>query len=187
MRDYIRLTGVLVAVCVIAALLLGATNAFTVDKIAAQVAKANDEARKLVLPAAQEFVKLEYTNAQYDTIMEVYEAKADGNTVGYAIKVAPKGYAGPVEIIVGIDNNGTVQGIKVGNNSETPGLGKNAETPKFQQQFAQKTWDKEVQVIKNGTPKDNEIVAISGSTITSKAVTLGVNQALAVAKELGSK
>lgn len=187
MRDYVRLTGVLVAVCIIAALLIGGTNAFTYDKIQQQIEKANDEARKHVLPDAQEFENLQYTNPNYSIVQEVYAAKSGGNIIGYAVKVAPKGFSGPVEIIVGVGVDGTVQGVKVGNNSETPGLGKNAEKPVFQGQFAGKSWDKEVLVIKSGTPKDNEIVAIAGSTITSNAVTLGVNQALAVAKELANQ
>ena len=57
MRDYIRLTGVLLIVCVIAAAVLGATNYITVDKIAEQAVKANDEARRSVLSQAEDFEK----------------------------------------------------------------------------------------------------------------------------------
>lgn len=194
MRDYIRLTGVLLIVCVIAAAVLGATNYITVDKIAEQAIKANDEARRNVLSQAEDFEKIEgdkiaeiLSKAEYDSIREVYEAKAGGNVVGYAIKTSPKGYGGEIEVMVGVDIEGKVSGIKVGNNSETPGLGKNATTPKFQDQFKMKNWNDGIRVIKNGTPKDNEIVAIAGATITSSAVTKGVNQALNLAKELSGK
>ncbi|MPN61433.1 hypothetical protein SDC9_209170 [bioreactor metagenome] len=50
-----------------------------------------------------------------------------------------------------------------------------------------KNWNDGIKVIKNGTPKDNEAVAIAGATITSSAVTKGVNQALNLAKELSGK
>lgn len=191
MRDYIRLTGVLLIVCVIAAGILGVTNAVTSDKIAEQAVLANDNARREVLGEATEFNKIEgdkideiLAKPDYDVIDEAFEAKAGGQIVGYTIKTIPKGYGGTVEIIIGINKEGKLSGIKVGNNTETPGLGKNAATPKFQNQFKDKDWDKNVQVIKNGTPKDNEILSIAGATITSNAVTKGVNQALKLAKEL---
>ncbi len=191
MRDYLRLTGVLLAICIIAAGVLGVTNAITNEKITEQTIKANDEARKEVLGEATQFVKIEgdkmdeiLTKPDYDVIDEVFEGKADGKIVGYTIKTSPNGYKGAVEIIIGINKEGKVSGIKVGNNTETPGLGKNAATPKFQEQFKDKDWNKDVKVIKNGTPKDNEILSIAGATVTSNAVAKGVNQALKLAKEL---
>jgi electron transport complex protein RnfG len=147
-----------------------------------------------VLPNADAFEQMDgstfstiKSNPKYNLVTEVFTAKAGGSIVGYAVKVAPKGYAGAVEVVVGITTDGTIQGIKVGNNTETPGLGKNAATPKFQDQFGGKAWGNPVNVIKSGTPKDNEIAALSGATITSRAVTNGVNQALEAAKELSGK
>ncbi len=194
MRDYIKLAGVLFIVCAVAAALLGFTNDITYGRIQEQLVKASDEARKAVLPDADAFEKLDdgtfstiASKTEYNLVTEVYTATAGGNAVGYAIKVAPKGYGGAIEIVAGITMDGTLQGIKVGNNSETPGLGKNAATPKFQEQFNGKDWGNPINVIKSGTPKDNEIAALSGATITSRAVTEGVNQALAAAKELSGK
>ena len=80
----------------------------------------------------------------------------------------PKGYGGEMEVMVGVDMEGKVTRINVGNNNETPGLGQNATKPEFQAQFTSKNWNEGVSVIKSGTPKDNEIVAIAGATITSK-------------------
>lgn len=194
MRDYIRLTGVLLIICAIAAVLLGLTNEVTYEKIAEQIEKANNEARQIVLPTADEFTKLGetelaaiITNPDYSIVRDVYEAKTGGTLIGYTVMVAPKGYSGAIEMIVGVDVNGVVQGVKVGTNNETPGLGKNAEKPAFSNQYQNKTWDSQINVIKNGTPKDDEIVAIAGSTITSKGVTVGVNKAMALAKELSGK
>jgi electron transport complex protein RnfG len=190
-RDYIKLAGILFIVCAVAAALLGYTNEITYDRIQEQLVKASDEARKAVLPNADSFEVLDdstfstiTSDAKFGFITEIYTAKAGGSDAGYAIKVAPKGYAGAVEIMVGVGMDGVIQGIKVGNNTETPGLGKNAATPKFQDQYNGKTWENPINVIKSGTPKDNEIAAIAGATITSRAVTDGVNQALAAAKQL---
>lgn len=194
MRDYIRLAGVLLIVCAIAAALLGYTNEITYEKIQEQLVKASDEARKAVLPDADAFEKIDdgtltsmKANEKFSFVSEIYTAKAGANVVGYTVKVAPKGYAGAVEVVVGVTVDGTIQGIRVGNNNETPGLGKNAATPKFQDQFSKKTWASPLNVIKSGTPKDNEIAALAGATITSRAVTDGVNQALEAAKELSGK
>lgn len=191
MRDYIKLAGVLLLVCAVAAALLGYTNEITHDKIQEQLAIANDEARKAVLPEADTFEQLDEStfsaikaNEKYNYIEEIFTAKAGGSIIGYAIKATPKGYGGAVEVVVGVTADGVVQGVKVGNNNETPGLGKNAATPKFQEQFGGKNWGSPINVIKSGTPKDNEIAAISGATITSRAVADGVNQALGAAKEL---
>lgn len=194
MRDYVKLSGVLLIICVIAAIFLGLTNEITFEKIAEQTEKANNEARQLVLPAADEFSKLSeaelagiQANPDYSIVKEIYEAKKGGSLTGYTVMVTPKGYGGAIEMVVGIDLNGIIQGVKVGNNNETPGLGKNAEKPAFSEQYKNKTWDSLISVIKNGTPKENEIVAIAGSTITSKGVTEGVNKAIAVVKELSGK
>lgn len=194
MRDYIRLASVLLLICAIAAALLGYTNEITYDRIQEQLVKASDEARKAVLPDADTFEKLDESafstikaNEKYNFVTEIYTAEAGDNLLGYAVKVAPKGYGGVVEVVVGVTIEGKIAGIKVGNNTETPGLGKNAATPKFQEQFNGKVWGNPLNVIKSGTPKDNEIAALSGATITSRAVTSGVNQALEAAKELSGK
>ena len=194
MRDYIRLAGILFIVCAVAAAALGFTNAATFERIQEQQIIANNEAKKAVLPEADEFEKLDdstfstiASNEKYNYIKAIYVAKAGGNVVGYAVQAAPKGYGGAIDVVVGITTDGSLQGIKVGNNTETPGLGKKSETPKFQEQFSGKTWESPINVKKSGTPKDNEIAAISGATITSRAVTDGVNQALEAAKELSGK
>jgi len=193
-RDYIKLAGTLLIVCAVAAALLGYTNEITYDRIQEQLVKASDEARKAVLPDADSFEKLDdstfsamKSNGKYDLVTEIYTAKTGSDVIGYAIKVAPKGYGGAVEVVAGVTVDGTINGIKVGNNNETPGLGKNSATPKFQEQFNGKTWASPITVIKSGTPKDNEIAALSGATITSRAVANGVSQALEAAKELSGK
>ena len=194
MRDYIRLTGVLLIICVIAAGVLGVTNAITYEKIAEQLAKESDMARKAVLPDASEFKKLDesefgviFGKSDYDIVDEIFEGTSGGQLTGYTVKAVPKGYGGSVEIIIGIDTTGVVRGVKVGENSETPGLGKNATKPKFQEQYTGKDWDEGVVLIKNGIPKDNEVLSIAGATVTTNAVTSGVNTALDLVKELLEK
>lgn len=140
-----------------------------------QIEKDNNS-RKLILPDATEFVKVE--KEYLEPIIEVYEGKnQSGETVGYTIKTATKGYGGPVEVTTGITVDGVINAVSMGSLTETPGLGAKAEDEAFYGQYAGKDVT-EIKVVKGVAPKDDEIAAISGATITSNAVTLGVNSAV---------
>lgn len=179
MNDALKLGLKLLAITAVAALALGLTNMATKDPILNQRAQAELENMMDVLPGAQEFenidIKKDSISNEKATIQEINEGKdSNANLMGYAFKLTTKGFGGEVEVIVGIDKNGIVQGIRIGNHGETPGLGAKAIEPAFQDQFKGKSSDSAIDVIK-ASPKDNEIQAITGATITSKAVTSAVN------------
>lgn len=176
MKENLKLGGILLLIAALAGLLLGWAHEITKEPIAKQEITAKAEAMKEILPAASEF-KLSDIKAT-DGIIEINEGINSGKTVGYAIKVAPKGYAGAIELMVGISNEGKVEGIKILSHNETPGLGAKAPQPKFSGQFKGKPLDKELQVVKRTPSSPNEIEAITGATISSKAVTTGVNEAV---------
>ena len=183
-KDMFKLGLNLLIISAIAALLLAFTNNVTADTIAKRNEQANAEARKLVLESAQDFEEVKDAktdNSKGVKVSEIYEAKdASGHTVGYTLKVLPSGYGGTIELMVGIDSaNGQVSGINVVSNSETAGLGAKATDPEFSDQYKGKPLE-ELSVLKNGTPGDTEIKAISGATITSTAVTNGVDAAIEV-------
>ena len=183
-KDMFKLGLNLLIISAIAALLLAFTNNVTADTIAKRNEQANAEARKLVLESAQDFEEVKDVktdNSKGVEVSEIYEAKdASGNTVGYTLKVLPSGYGGTIELMVGIDSaKGQVSGINVVSNSETAGLGAKATDPEFSDQYKGKPLE-ELSVLKNGTPGDTEIKAISGATITSTAVTNGVDAAIEV-------
>ena len=183
-KDMFKLGLNLLIISAIAALLLAFTNNVTADTIAKRNEQANAEARKLVLESAQDFEEVKDAktdNSKGVEVSEIYEAKdASGNTVGYTLKVLPSGYGGTFELMVGIDSaKGQVSGINVVSNSETAGLGAKATDPEFSDQYKGKPLE-ELSVLKNGTPGDTEIKAISGATITSTAVTNGVDAAIEV-------
>ncbi len=104
-------------------------------------------------------------------------AYAGENRVGSILRVASQGYGGPVPVIAGIDIEGRVVAIKVAGASEglkeTPGLGLKATEPDFRNQFAGKTVD-QLRLKKDG----GTIEAITGATITSRAVTDGLRAAM---------
>ena len=183
-KDMFKLGLNLLIISAVAALLLALTNSVTASTIAQRNEQANAEARKLVLESAQDFEQVKDVktdNSKGVEVSEIYEAKdASGNTVGYTLKVLPSGYGGTIELMVGIDSaKGQVSGINVVSNSETAGLGAKATNPEFSDQYKGKPLE-ELSVLKNGTPGDTEIKAIYGATITSTAVTNGVDAAIEV-------
>lgn len=117
-------------------------------------------------------------------IVEVYSASSGSEEIGYIITSTVKGYGGNFDVITGITLDGKISGVKLGTLNETPGLGAKATEPFFIDQFNDLSIDTDVFVSKSPTGTQNEIIAISGATITSDAVVKGVNNAIAVYNNL---
>ena len=117
-------------------------------------------------------------------VIEDYKFAYDGDDfAGIALRVtSPNGYGGDVTVAVGVDRDGKLTGISVISQSETAGLGANCEKPSFTEQFAGIAGI--VRWTKTGKTAPDEIDAISGATVTTKAVTEAVNAGLAFAREL---
>lgn len=176
MRETIKLGLVLFLVASISAIILGVSNMITGPVIAETIEMQNKEARQSVLAEADDFKKVKVEG--FEGIVEVFEGIKTDETIGYTIKSKINGFSGPIEILTGIDCEGNVTGMKVLSNSETPGLGKNAENEEFQTPFIGKNSKDKVEVSKTEPQKSSEIQALTGATITSKAVANGVNLAL---------
>ena len=178
--------GLITFVC---ALLLGVINGITKDKIAQNAVETRNAAMSVILPEAESFADVEVSadwtapaDKNQPTITGVYEAQAGGQTIGYCVEVNPKGFGGALTLIVGINADGTVAGAQVTAHGETPGLGAKAQSdPNWITQFAGQPADGSLAVTKDG----GTINAITGSTITSRAVTLGVNTAANCVASLG--
>lgn len=163
-------TLVLFLIALISTLLLGLVNNVTKDRIAAEQAASEAEARESVFTQAANFDEKSIDGQTY------YVAKDKaGNVLGYVFNTSNKGYGGQVTATVGVDINGKVTGVVPGDlSNETPGLGQTATKPSFLKQFVGKSGT--LSVVKNGA-KDNEIQALTSATITSTAVTNDVNNA----------
>ncbi|MBQ3118542.1 MAG: RnfABCDGE type electron transport complex subunit G [Clostridia bacterium] len=170
---------VLLVISLVVALLLAFTNTITREKIAENTLNEQKQARREVLSGASEFV---YVNYRKGNVESVFEGRSGTDIVGWCVNITPSGYGGEIDLMVGISSDMKVSGIKVVSNSETAGLGAKCADREFSGQFAKKTAP--VSVIKNGTPESNEIVAITGATVTSEAVTKGVNEAVAAIEEI---
>lgn len=181
MKEIIKLGLILFVICAIAAFSLGMTNELTKGIIEENTHKANVEARKEVFSDADSFELQEDDVAKKfysknPQVVEVYKAMSGSKHVGFVIKTAPSGYGGALEVVVGFDLDGLLTGVRVGNHQETPGLGAKAKTEKFYLQYDGLTIKETVNVTKlDVVDTNNEIQAISGATITSDAVTNGVN------------
>ncbi len=159
---------VLFLVSLVAALALAGTNEMTKGAIAQRALEAADAARKTVLNNADTFEQLQVPEGI--GVDNGYRGLKDGKAVGFVAQSTVKGYGGEIEIVVGMDLSGAVTGISVGGPSfsETAGLGDKAKESAFTNQFKG--------LVLPATLADN-VDAISGATITSNAVVLGVNQA----------
>lgn len=190
MRDMIRPTLVLFVICLIVGSLMAFTNYATADKIEQRILEDSENARKTVLPEADSFEKLDMEKLEkasgdsgLSTLAEAYAAKKSDAIIGYVFLAKPAGYGGEISMMIGINDKGQVSGVEIGDNTETPGLGSKAKDQEFRGQFYGKKYDV-VNVVKRKPSTDDEIQAISGATITSRAVSLGVQQASQAADAL---
>lgn len=180
----IVLSLVLLIISAVVALLLAFTNSVTKNKIAENTIIEQNAAKREVLEEAFDFLEVEFED-KTGLVKGVFQGvNQKGEQVGWCVNVTPSGYGGELDIMVGINLDETISGMKVVSHSETAGLGAKATDKKFSSQFDGKKTDKPLEVIKSGTPEENEIVAISGATITSKAVKTGVNAAIDAVKAL---
>ena len=191
MNKIVKNTLILTAITVVAGLSLGLVYGITEKPIQAAQEKAKQEAFQAVLSDADSFETYKEFNADaaaallkengytQDDIIEVAEGKgADGETIGYVVNVTShEGYAGDIEMSVGILNDGTVKGVEMLSIGETAGLGMKADESDFKNQFKDKQVEK-FSYTKTGEDGDDKIDAISGATITTNAVTNAVDSAL---------
>lgn len=188
-KDALALT----LITLVAGVALGGVYEITKDPIARQEAQAKAEAYEQVFTDAAAFEEIEMDDTLIQTIrdqldQEGYKAQSieevmraedqSGETLGYAFTVVTsEGYGGDIQFSMGVQNDGTLNGISILSIGETAGLGMNADTPAFQDQFVGKQVEK-LQYTKNGATQDDEINAISGATVTTNAMTNGVNAGL---------
>lgn len=174
----LRLAGTLLAICIVVAAALAGVNAITKPIIDQLNAEKTQQAIETVLPGGFDTELADFNDAT-GIVSKVYQGAN-----GYAVEVGPGGFDNTITMVVGIDNEGKVVGISVVSHTETKGLGEvaAASTPKgiaFRDQFVGQSGT--VAVTKDGGTMD----AITGATITSRAICVGVNAALDCVAGLG--
>lgn len=185
MKEMLKNTGILLAITVIAGFILGAVYQITKEPIALAKEAATMAAYKEVFADAADFSEVEVdadalagggiVGSDIDTVLEALGS--DGSLLGYVLVITNhEGYGGDIQFSMGIANDGTTNGISILSIAETPGLGMEAENV-LKPQYAGKNVA-QFAVTKTGAVSDEQIDAISGATITSDAVTNGVNAGL---------
>ncbi len=171
----VRMALVLLAVTAVVAALLAGVNAVTRERILQAKAEKLRAAIASVLPDADTAQPVESFRDDSGKVTAVYAS--DG---GYAIEVCPAGFGGTIDLMVGVSRDGKVLGVAVISHTETPGLGavaaaQNAAGKAFRAQFSGQSGT--LAVKKDGGGID----ALTGATVTSRAITAGINAALACA------
>lgn len=156
---------ILTIITLVSAVLLAITDDVTRGPIAAASLGEADAARQAVLTSAESFAPVEEVPQGLDAF---YEGLAGGARVGHVATVTVQGFAGPVEVTLGVDANNAITGLNVGGSAfaETAGLGDKVKQPEFTDQFVGKA----LPVTLNG-----DVDAITGATVTSRAVVDAVN------------
>lgn len=190
MKNMLKDAVILLAITLIAGLALGIVYDVTKEPIAEQQLKAKNEAFAEVFADADNFITVEdisiekadmmieeagYAETSIDEVAEAFDE--NGDTLGYVLTVTShEGYNGDITFTMGIRLDNTLNGISLLSISETPGLGDKAEDV-LKPQFTDKQVD-QFTYTKSGAMADTQIDAISGATITTNALTNGVNAGL---------
>ena len=180
----------LFAITVVMGAALGVIYNVTKKPIEEAELKAKQEAYKEVFPDAKDIVAVDdskyeeynsklddsgYTNSHID---EINVATGDEGELGYIYVVTNgRGYGGDIQLVVGINKDGVIQGIAFLSINETAGLGMEADNPEFLNQYIGKAVDS-FNVTKTAATSDDDVEAISGATITTDAVTDAINATL---------
>jgi electron transport complex protein RnfG len=170
-KEILKPTLILVVICVVVTACLAVTNAATKDTIKARDAADAKASRQIALPGADSFEQ----SADEKTC---YIGKKNGKEIGWVFTTSTASYGGDIKVMTGIDNDGKITGVVLVSTSDTPGLGLNAKKESFRNQYKQQVPDKGFEVVKSGNAGKGQINALTGATISSKAVTKAVNEAI---------
>ncbi|MCL2602699.1 MAG: RnfABCDGE type electron transport complex subunit G [Treponema sp.] len=151
----------------------------TLEPIQQQLKRSQETALAAVLPQADSFedLKLDVETIGLIKITAVFEGFSGGEKVGYVLSVSSPGYSGSIDLMVGISYpEETIAGIWIVRHSETPGLGARAQNPSFYERYINRPLVR-LGVVRS-SPGENDVVALTSSTITTRAVTDAVNEAI---------
>ena len=175
MKHIIKPAFSLFLIAAITTALLGVVYRITLDPIEIQHRRTQERLMKEILPQVSEFRELEINAG--GNINRVFEGLSGGETTAYILELAPNGYSGTITMLVGIRNTeNDIAGIRVLSHSETPGLGALAVRENFYRSFDSLPLVP-LRVVKS-SPEAGEIETITSATITTRAISDAVNEAI---------
>jgi electron transport complex protein RnfG len=193
MNKITKLAIVLGVISALAGGVLAGVYQITAPVIQAQNMKDLQAGLSQVFPGDYKFEKFNGTLNSPDktvTFGSIYLVKKEGEVVGMIIDATSPGDQAPVEMLVGVNKNGTINGVKILKSLETPGLGANANNPKYYVDKNKKiTFLDQFKGKKISDPfiPKKDVIALTGATITSTAVSKAVKAAGTAAFEYMSK
>jgi len=158
----------LTVTCFVSGAIIAGTYFITAPVSVKTAAKIKTDAMKSLVVDAQKFNPVEGKK-------EWFSAEKDGKIIAYVVPAESKGYGGAIKMLVSVTPQGKIIDFNILESKETPGLGDNASKDPFRNQFKGKV-AKDLEVVKDATKVDN-IQAMTGATISSKAVTKGIKEA----------
>jgi electron transport complex protein RnfG len=172
MKEIVRLCFVLTIIAAVSAGVLAYVNQKTEEPIAKALLEEKMSAVRSVLPPFDNEPDKDMVTIKLEdgTEIEVYRGRKEGKVTGAAFSViAPDGYSGDIEFMIGVDGEGVMQGLMVLKHLETPGLGAKIESEEFRSQYRGKSLENPElwEVTKDG----GTFIPITGATISSRAVT----------------
>lgn len=168
MRDIVKMVVVLFVACGLAAGSLAVVNAVTKERIANGEERRKADALRKVAGQADDFTEI--------VPGKVWQIVNKGQPAGNVFIAEVQGYSGPISMAFGTDAAGAIAGLEVMSQTETPGLGAKIMTEKFRSQFKGKTLEQ--LALKKDDAAKGQIDAISGATISSRAVANAVRSTL---------
>ena len=184
MREMIKMLIVLTILATLSGGLLAAIRDNTKDRIENQVLEfvKGPAIRSILEKATNDPIVDRFQLKDGEVERTFFVGVLDGEPRAVTFETSGKGYGGDVGLMVGIDiKDNQIIGVGVTTHAETPGMGAKAQTdPSFAAQFRELALDEEVNVTSDG----GSINAISGATITSRAVCSATNDALKLYQEL---
>lgn len=167
-----RMAAVLTLICTLVAVLLSVVYALTDDVYQKNLLETKQKAIASLF--ALETVETEALSTESFAVEELYRVNRDGALLGYCANVKSAGFGGDIDMMVAVSPDGALLGVKIVAMAETPGLGSRAGEDEHLDQYKGRFTYGDQEYLTLGEHVD----AISGATISSKAVHVGVNAAL---------
>lgn len=175
MKDTLKITLSLVLIFIGAGLIMGVTYKYTSPLRFKAEKKEKEEALRQMAPDATDPIVAAGNWTVHEKKFEYFRATAEAKPVAYIASTAGKGYSSYIQMLVSLDTDLRIRDVKILHHAETPGLGDQVEEKSFLGQFKGKSLPN-IKLIKGETTEN--IQAISGATISSRAVTNGVKDAV---------
>ena len=176
-----KISLVLLLICAVIAGVVAFVYSFTIDAYEANIAAQKRVAISSIF-AENDGDVIDYTSLESlpEGANEIYAVSKNSQPAGYCVNISGKGFGGEISLMIGYNADGTVKGVNVVSHSETPGVGTNVVgSPDFLAQYENKAG--ELTISKKAGA---DVVAVSGATISSKAVNAAVNKANAIVASL---